>query len=160
MTTNIGSTLIQENFEQLNQKNITQVIEETKTQVLELLKKSVPPEFLNRIDETIMFSPLSRQDLRKIADIQFRLVQKRLEENGINIETSEKVLNFLAKAGFDPQFGARPLKRVLQKEILNELSKQILSGKIDKGSLVGIDLNESNQIEFLNLDEVTIDGKV
>ena len=160
MTTNIGSTLIQENFEQLNQKNITQVIEETKTQVLELLKKSVPPEFLNRIDETIMFSPLSRQDLRKIADIQFRLVQKRLEENGINIETSEKVLDFLAKAGFDPQFGARPLKRVLQKEILNELSKQILSGKIDKGSLVGIDLNESNQIEFLNLDEVTIDGKV
>ncbi|MCZ6693939.1 MAG: AAA family ATPase, partial [Bacteroidetes bacterium] len=160
MTSNIGSTLIQENFEQLNQKNITQVIEETKTQVLELLKKSVPPEFLNRIDETIMFSPLSRQDLRKIADIQFRLVQKRLEENGINIETSEKVLDFLAKAGFDPQFGARPLKRVLQKEILNELSKQILSGKIDKGSLVGIDLNESNQIEFLNLDEVTIDGKV
>ncbi|MCZ6900867.1 MAG: ATP-dependent chaperone ClpB [Bacteroidetes bacterium] len=160
MTSNIGSTLIQENFEQLNQKNITQVIEETKTQVLELLKKSVPPEFLNRIDETIMFSPLSRQDLRKIADIQFRLVQKRLEENGINIETSEKVLDFLAKAGFDPQFGARPLKRVLQKEILNELSKQILSGKIDKGSLVGIDLNDSNQIEFLNLDEVTIDGKV
>ena len=160
MTTNIGSTLIQENFEQLNQKYITQVIKETKTQVLELLKKSVPPEFLNRIDETIMFSPLSREDLRKIADIQFRLVQKRLEENGINIETSEKVLDFLAKAGFDPQFGARPLKRVLQKEILNELSKQILSGKIDKGSLVGIDLNESNQIEFLNLDEVTIDGKV
>ncbi|XOV95380.1 MAG: ATP-dependent chaperone ClpB [Bacteroidota bacterium] len=156
MTTNIGSTLIQENFEKMEDWNQEQIIEETKQQVFELLKKSVRPEFLNRIDETIMFRPLSKEDLKKIVSIQFKLIQKRLEENGIKIEADDKVLEHLGEIGFDPQFGARPLKRVLQREILNELSKQILSGEIQKDAVIGVTLGKGNKIEFLNLDKVEV----
>src|SRR5690606_15264168 len=156
MTTNIGSTLIQENFERITGENEELVLEETKTQVFELLKKSVRPEFLNRIDELIMFRPLSRKDLRKIVDIQFKLIQKRLEENGIKIEATDDVLDYLGQIGYDPQFGARPLKRVMQREILNELSKEILAGKISKEGIVGITLDENRSIQFINLDEVEI----
>lgn len=157
MTTNIGSGLIQENFEKLDEANPEPVIEETKNQVFELLKKSVRPEFLNRVDETIMFRPLSKEDLQKIVGIQFRLIQQRLEENGIKIEADEKVLQHLGKIGFDPQFGARPLKRVLQREILNELSKEILAGNIAKDSVIGVTLSDNEQVEFLNLDTVAIE---
>ena len=157
MTTNIGSTLIQENFEQLDIQNPEPVIEKTKEQVFELLKKSMRPEFLNRVDETIMFRPLSKENLQKIVGIQFKLIQKRLEESGIKLEADEKVLRHLGEIGFDPQYGARPLKRVLQREILNELSKDILSGKVTKDSVIGITLSDSNQIEFLNLDAVEIE---
>lgn len=156
MTTNIGSGLIQERFEKLTEENVESLVQETKNEVFELLKKSVRPEFLNRVDETIMFRPLSRADLRKIASIQFRLVQKRLEENGIKIEADNKVLDHLGTNGFDPQFGARPLKRVLQREILNELSKDILSGKITKDAVIGVTLSEDKQIEFINLDEIEV----
>ncbi|MEM9858193.1 MAG: ATP-dependent chaperone ClpB [Bacteroidota bacterium] len=156
MTTNIGSHLIQERFETLTEKNIEEVITSTKLEVFDLLKKSVRPEFLNRVDETIMFRPLSRTDIRKIVDIQFNIIKRRLEESGIRLEVSESVLDHLAKIGFDPQFGARPLKRVVQREILNELSKQILAGEIDKDSLIGIDLGSNHQIEFINLDKVEI----
>ncbi len=156
MTTNIGSSLIQENFEKLDDKNPEPVIEETKNQVFELLKRSVRPEFLNRVDETIMFRPLSKGDLQKIVGIQFRLIQKRLEESGIKIEADDKVLEHLGKVGFDPQFGARPLKRVLQREILNELSKEILAGNIMKDSVIGVTLSDKNEVEFLNLDKVEI----
>ncbi len=156
MTTNIGSELIQESFERMDDKNPEPVIEETKNQVFELLKKSVRPEFLNRVDETIMFRPLSKDDLQKIVGIQFRLIQKRLEEAGIKIEADEKVLDHLGKIGFDPQFGARPLKRVLQREILNELSKEILAGNIVKDSVIGVTLSDANEVEFLNLDKVEI----
>ena len=157
MTTNIGSGLIQENFEQMDEANPEPVIEETKNQVFELLKKSVRPEFLNRVDETIMFRPLSKEDLQKIVGIQFRLIQQRLEENGIKIEADDKVLKHLGKIGFDPQFGARPLKRVLQREILNELSKEILAVNIAKDSVIGVTLSGRGQIEFLNLDTVEIE---
>lgn len=157
MTTNIGSHLIQENFEKLNEGNEEVVLEETKNLVFELLKKSVRPEFLNRIDETIMFRPLSRADLRKIVDIQFKLVQSRLKEGGVTIDASEDVLNYLAEIGFDPQFGARPLKRVMQKVILNELSKEILAGNIHQDSVVGITLDEHKKIIFENLDSVALD---
>ena len=157
MTTNIGSSLIQESFERLDDKNPEPVIEETKNKVFELLKKSVRPEFLNRVDETIMFRPLSHEDLQKIVGIQFKLIQRRLEESGIKIEADENALRFLGKVGFDPQFGARPLKRVLQREILNELSKSILDGSIKKDSVIAITLSDKNQIEFLNLDEVEIE---
>lgn len=156
MTTNIGSGLIQENFEKLDEKNPEPVIEETKNQVFELLKKSVRPEFLNRVDETIMFRPLSQDDLQKIVGIQFKLIQQRLAESGIKIEADEKVLQHLGRIGFDPQFGARPLKRVLQREILNTLSKEILAGNIMKDSVIGVTLSDSNHIEFLNLDKVEI----
>ncbi|MEP0985802.1 ATP-dependent chaperone ClpB [Ekhidna sp.] len=157
MTTNIGSGLIQENFEKLDEANPEPVIEETKNQVFELLKKSVRPEFLNRVDETIMFRPLSKEDLQKIVGIQFRIIQKRMEENGIKIEADEKVLKHLGKIGFDPQFGARPLKRVLQREILNELSKEILAGNIVKDSVIGVTLSDRQEVEFLNLDKVEIE---
>ncbi len=156
MTTNIGSSIIQENFGNIVDTNIAQILEETKLQVFEMLKKTVRPEFLNRIDETIMFRPLSTKDIRKIVDIQFRLIKQRLSENGITIEAGEEVLNKLAQLGYDPQFGARPLKRVMQKEILNELSKEILAGKIRQDSVVSIGLDPNDEIKFENLDSVSL----
>ena len=156
MTTNIGSHVIQESFDRITDSNLEEVIEETKLQVFELLKKSVRPEFLNRVDETIMFRPLSIDDVRKIVSIQFKLIQKRLEDSGIKIESSNGVLNHLGNLGYDPQFGARPLKRVMQREILNKLSKEILAENINKDSVVGMTLNDNKDIEFINLDEVKI----
>jgi ATP-dependent Clp protease ATP-binding subunit ClpB len=156
MTTNIGSHVIQESFEHLTESNAAEVIERTKDKVFELLKQSMRPEFLNRIDETIMFKPLSRADMTKIATIQFGLIQARLMESGIRLEADEKVLKHLAELGYDPQYGARPLKRILQRELLNALSKDILAGKINKDSIVGITLADDNSIEFVNLDQVEI----
>lgn len=157
MTTNIGSYLIQENFEKLTDVNKEAIVEETKQQVFELLSKTVKPEFLNRVDDLIMFRPLSREDLRKIVEIQFNIIRKRLEENGIQVEISDNAKKQLAIWGYNPQFGARPLKRVLQREILNELSKEILSGNIHKDSVVAIDLDANGKIEFMNLDKVEIE---
>ena len=156
MTTNIGSSLIQERFRNLNAYNEEEVVEETKEEVFELLKRSVRPEFLNRIDEVIMFRPLSKADMEKIVQIQFKQIQYRLAENGIKLEATDEVLDHIAELGYDPQFGARPLKRVLQREVLNELSKDILAGHIDKDSIVGIELGDDQQIKFINLDEVEI----
>jgi len=150
MTTNIGAHLIQENFEKLNDTNRLGIIEETKAQVFELLRKTVRPEFLNRVDELIMFHPLTKEDLLKIVNIQFGLIKERLNENGVEVEITEDALLQLANWGYDPQFGARPLKRVLQKEILNKLSKEILSGKILKNGIISIDVNKQGQIEFNN----------
>jgi ATP-dependent Clp protease ATP-binding subunit ClpB len=156
MTTNIGSHIIQESFERMNEQNAEEVMEATRLQVMELLRKSVRPEFLNRVDETIMFRPLTKEDIRKIVELQFGIIKKRLDEAGVKAEISDKAINYLAKAGFDPQFGARPLKRVMQKLILNELSKQILEGKIAKDGIIGIDVGDNNQLEFLNLDKVEL----
>ena len=158
MTTNIGSHLIQDRFSNLDSQNLEEVIEKTKLEVFELLRQSVRPEFLNRVDETIMFRPLTREDIRKIVGIQFKIIQRRLEESGIKIESSNEVLDYIGKQGYDPQFGARPLKRVMQRLILNELSKEILAGKINKDAVVGITLNDNNVIEFLNLNDVKIIG--
>jgi len=154
MTTNIGSHIIQENFEKINDENYFEVVEGTKDEVLGLLKKSVRPEFINRIDEIIMFRPLSRADIRKVVEIQFKLIQKRLMESGVKLDISEEALERLAKLGYDPQFGARPLKRVIQREILNELSKQILSGKVNKDSVIFVELVDGVDFEFINLDNV------
>ncbi|HEY8399922.1 MAG TPA: ATP-dependent chaperone ClpB, partial [Cytophagaceae bacterium] len=156
MTSNIGASLIQDNFALMNEGNKEDIVERTKDQVLELLKKTVRPEFLNRVDELIMFQPLSRKEVRKIVDIQFRLVKKRLEEAGVKLEASDEALDRLGELGFDPQFGARPLKRVMQKYVLNELSKEILSGKIKKDSVIAVTLNDEKEFQFLNLDEVKI----
>ena len=155
MTTNIGSTLIQERFENLEDKNVDEVIESTKVAVFEILKKSMRPEFLNRVDETIMFRPLSRTDLRKIVSIQFELIRQRIEQGGITTEISDEALDYLAAVGYDPQFGARPLKRVMQREILNELSKEIIAGKITAGDHVMIDI-EGNQIVFNTTSPVEV----
>jgi ATP-dependent Clp protease ATP-binding subunit ClpB len=159
MTTNIGSAIIQENFEKITDANYFEVIEETKDQVLEVLKKSVRPEFINRIDEIIMFRPLSKNDIRKIVEIQFHLIQNRLTESGVKLDISSKALDRLAKLGYDPQFGARPLKRVLQKEILNELSKQILSGKVNKDSVIFVDMKNDVELDFINRDEAKVTKK-
>ncbi|HEX6225894.1 MAG TPA: ATP-dependent chaperone ClpB [Chryseolinea sp.] len=156
MTTNMGSQLIQENFEKINDENYFDVIEETKDEVLTLLKKSVRPEFINRIDEIIMFRPLTQSDIRKIVDIQVNLIEKRLKEAGVKIEISEAARTRLAKLGFDPQFGARPLKRVIQRELLNELSKQILAGKVHKDSVIFIDLINETDFSFENLEEAEV----
>ncbi|WP_340152439.1 ATP-dependent chaperone ClpB [uncultured Marivirga sp.] len=160
MTTNIGSGLIQERLSPENysgdewQKE--QVLADTRNEVFELLKKSVKPEFLNRIDETIMFEPLNEQILRQIVNIQWKEVQKRLKENGIQIDATQDVLDYLGKIGYDPQFGARPLKRVMQRTILNELSKQILSGEVSNDSTVLIEM-EDDEIVFRNVQDVEIE---
>ena len=156
MTTNIGSQLIQENFEKINDENYFEVLEATKDEVMTLLRKTVRPEFVNRIDEIIMFRPLSQKDIRKIVDIQVDLIRKRLDEAGVKIDISDAARERLAKLGFDPQFGARPLKRVLQRELLNELSKQILSGKVNKDSVIFIDLKNETDFMFENLNETPV----
>jgi ATP-dependent Clp protease ATP-binding subunit ClpB len=156
MTTNIGSHLIQENFEKMTDSNYFDVLEDTKDEVMALLRKTVRPEFVNRIDEIIMFRPLNQADIRKIVDIQVELVRKRLEEAGVRIEISDIARDRLARLGFDPQFGARPLKRVMQREILNELSKQILAGKIHKDSIIFVDLKNEIEFVFENLEEAEV----
>ena len=149
MTSNIGSHLIQDNFKDLTDLNRDHVVAKTKGELFELLKQTIRPEFLNRIDELIMFTPLNRDELRDIVSLQFKGVQTTLSEMGIEIEASDEALDWLSQLGYDPQFGARPLKRVIQKRILNELSKEILSGKIDKDSKIKLDVFD-NQFVFLN----------
>jgi len=117
-----------------------------------LLRKTIRPEFLNRIDEIIMFTPLTRDEIGDIVKLQFRHVQQTLAEMGITLDASEEALDWLAQLGYDPQLGARPLKRVIQKKILNELSKQILAGKIDKDSRIKLDVFDNNFV-FLNSPE-------
>ena len=156
MTTNIGSTVIQENFERMTETNYFDVLEDTKAQVLDLLKKSVRPEFINRIDEIIMFRPLNKSDIRKIVDIQVEDVRRRLDENGIKVEISEAARERLAKLGYDPQYGARPLKRVLQRELLNELSKQILGGQVTRDAVIFIDLKNETDFVFENISPTEI----
>jgi ATP-dependent Clp protease ATP-binding subunit ClpB len=153
MTTNIGSQIIQENFEKITTENYFEVVEDTKEQVLERLRKTLRPEFLNRIDEIIMFRPLSKNDIRKIVLIQFELIKKRLIENDVKLDISENALDRLAKLGYDPQYGARPLKRVMQRELLNELSKQILSGKINKDDIIFVDVKNEVEFNFINLQQ-------
>ncbi|GAB2545774.1 ATP-dependent chaperone ClpB [Spirosoma aerophilum] len=152
MTSNIGSHLIQEKFAEDEGWNHTLVLEEAKSAVMELLRQTIRPEFLNRIDEIVMFEPLTQANIRKIVDIQFRQIKQRLAENGVQLDATDEALNKLGEEGFDPQFGARPLKRVLQRRILNELSKSILSGEVKKDSVVLMELNHEGEIAFTNLD--------
>jgi ATP-dependent Clp protease ATP-binding subunit ClpB len=153
MTSNIGSHLIQENFKVLDESNHEEVVAKTKNELFELLKQTIRPEFLNRIDELIMFTPLNRNEIRDIARLQFNQVSATLAEMSIEMEASEEALDWLAQLGYDPQFGARPLKRVIQKRILNELSKEILAGKVDKESRILLDVFE-NKFVFLNKDKL------
>ncbi|QNK61745.1 ATP-dependent chaperone ClpB [Pedobacter sp. PAMC26386] len=154
MTSNIGSHLIQENFKDLDDNNRDEVIAKTKNELFELLKQTIRPEFLNRIDELIMFTPLNRSEVRNIAELQFKHVQETLAEMGVEIEASPEALDWLAELGYDPQFGARPLKRVIQKRVLNELSKEILAGKIDKDSKIKLDMFD-NKFVFINTKKGT-----
>ena len=139
MTSNTGANVIQDNFENLNTENRDEIVEKTKLEVFEILKKSMRPEFLNRIDEIVMFQPLTKDDIEGIVKIQLGLLQKRLAGNDIKIKASEEAIQTLAEIGYDPQFGARPVKRVIQKEILNQLSKEILSGTVSATDHILID---------------------
>jgi ATP-dependent Clp protease ATP-binding subunit ClpB len=140
MTSNMGSHIIQQNFEEVNETNLEDVVETTKVQVMDLLRQSLRPEFLNRVDDVIMFHPLMRKEIRGIIKIQLNGIKKQLSKQGIELEFSDYALDYLVENGFDPQYGARPLKRVIQKEIINLLSKKIIGGEIDKSKPVLIDV--------------------
>jgi ATP-dependent Clp protease ATP-binding subunit ClpB len=149
MTSNIGSHIIQENLENVTDKNRDEVFDRTRQQVFELLKKTIRPEFLNRIDEIIMFRPLSRDEIQTVVELQLGNVQKMLGKNDIRLRATKEAIRFIATLGFDPQFGARPIKRVIQKNLLNELSKMILEGKVDKDKEIVVDEKEGKMI-FMN----------
>ncbi len=152
MTSNTGSHIIQENFSKLDDNNRDEVVAKTKDEVLDLLQKSIRPEFLNRIDEVIMFTPLSRSEISDIVKMQFNRVEKQLAEQNIFLSASEEALDWLAQLGYDPVYGARPLKRVIQKRILNELSKEILSGKVSRDTIIKLDVFDGKFV-FLNKNE-------
>ncbi|MBI5539182.1 MAG: ATP-dependent chaperone ClpB [Bacteroidia bacterium] len=147
MTSNLGSTIIQERFESIGNKNKDAFAEETKTEIMTLLKKTIRPEFLNRIDEITMFTPLDINEVNEIVRIQIKYLVDSLAKKEINIYFSDEVILFLAKAGYNPQFGARPIKRIIQKEVLNNLSKEIISGKINTGSRINVTV-ENNKLIF------------
>jgi ATP-dependent Clp protease ATP-binding subunit ClpB len=150
MTSNIGSHLIQENFETMNEDNKEEVLARAKNSVMELLKKSIRPEFLNRVDDVIMFTPLTREDVRSIVDLQFKDLQRSLQQQGISFSATDEALDWLAQLGYDPQYGARPLKRVIQRRVMNELSKEILMGHVKRESTILLKLDDKNQLVFEN----------
>ncbi len=146
ITSNLGSHLIQESFVNMDEDNQQLILEQTRSKLMELLRKTLRPEFLNRIDETIVFTPLSRKDINEIVRLQFNQVVKRLSGKDVKLEITAKATDWLSSLGFDPHFGARPVKRILQKYVLNELSKQILSGTIQKEKPIIIDVEDSNLV--------------
>ncbi|RNI39741.1 ATP-dependent chaperone ClpB [Hanamia caeni] len=159
MTSNMGSQLIQAAFENVTPANKEEVVENTKVQVLDLLRQTIRPEFLNRIDEVIMFQPLMINDIREIIRIQLNDLKEQLAKNGVILQFTDYALEFLAENGFDPQFGARPLKRLIQKRIVNELSKKLLSGSIDKSKPVLVDVFDGTVVfrnEAIPKDTVTV----
>ena len=146
MTSNMGAHIIQEQLEGLDMKKRKAVMEVVEKEVLDLLKKQIRPEFLNRIDEIVMFTPLNEREVKEIVKIQLHSLQKKLAKNDIKLELSDAVIDYIAKVGFDPQFGARPIKRAIQNEILNELSKRILTGQVTVDSVVKIDVKDGKVI--------------
>ena len=141
--------MIQDNFENVTEKNKEEVVENTKREVLNILRQTIRPEFLNRIDDIIMFQPLMKSEIRGIINIQLNHLKNMVSLNGITLEFTDYALDFLAENGYDPQFGARPLKRLIQKEIVNQLSKRILAGDIDKSKPVLVDVFD-NTVVFRN----------
>jgi len=150
MTSNMGSNIIQENFSKITEKNKYGILETTKVEVMDLLKKTIRPEFLNRIDDIIMFSPLMKNEIKGIVEIQIRQLQQMLMKNNIVLKVSDKAKKQLGEMGYDINFGARPLKRVIQKELVNELSKKILSGEVQSDSAIWIDANTDGGLVFSN----------
>jgi ATP-dependent Clp protease ATP-binding subunit ClpB len=156
MTSNIGSHLIQDAFDNVSEKNVDEVTEKAKAEVMALLRQTVRPEFLNRVDEIIMFRPLLRKEIRGIINIQLQNLQKLIAGTGITLRFSEYAIDFLADQGFDPQFGARPLKRLIQKEIVNKLSKRLLAGDINKSHPVLVDVFDK-MVVFRNEDSEAVE---
>ena len=141
MTSNLGSQYIQSEFENMTEANRDEVTERTKKTVMEMLKKTIRPEFLNRIDETIMFLPLSKEEITDVVRLQIGVVQKMLAEQDIRLEMTKEGVSFLAGVGFDPEFGARPVKRAIQRYVLNDLSKRLLAGEVNREKPIVIDSN-------------------
>ncbi len=158
MTSNMGSHIIQANFDNVTEENKEEVVENTRREVLELLRQTIRPEFLNRIDEIIMFQPLLKKEIRDIIKIQLNDLKEQLFKSGVVLEFSEYALDYLAENGFDPQFGARPLKRLIQKQIVNRLSKKLLGGTIDKSHPVLVDVFDGTVVfrNDVNMRERTI----
>ena len=154
MTSNMGSGIIEEKFNAV--KDIPTAIEAARTEVLGLLKQTVRPEFINRIDDIVMFTPLNQDNIKEIVSLQLRQVTKMLGKQNITLDATEEAISLLAKQGFDPQFGARPVKRTIQKEVLNELSKQILSGKVTTDSIILIDAFD-DELVFRNQSDLVED---
>ena len=153
MTSNLGSQYIQSQFEKLTPSTSPAareaLIEDTKKGVLEMLKKTIRPEFLNRIDETIMFLPLTQDQIRQVVRLQINGITKMLEGNGVTLQLTDAAVDFLAKAGFDPEFGARPVKRAIQRYLLNDLSKTMLAQNIDRTKPIVVDAG-SDGLTFRN----------
>jgi ATP-dependent Clp protease ATP-binding subunit ClpB len=151
MTSNMGSSIIQEKFETV--KDLNTAMESAKVEVLGLLKQTVRPEFINRIDDIILFTPLSKKDILKIVDLQLKGLKKMLLKQGIVLDATKEALAYLSRQGYDPQFGARPVKRVLQREVLNKLSKELLSGRIKTDSIILLDEFDDTLV-FRNQEEL------
>jgi ATP-dependent Clp protease ATP-binding subunit ClpB len=149
MTSNMGSHIIQEGFENLKELPSEEFLEKIKDRVMELLRKNIRPEFLNRVDDIVMFKPLTQLQVEEVVQMQIQLMRQLLKTNGVNVDITVPAIKWLAKIGFDPQYGARPVKRIIQKYIMNELSRRIISGNIDKDKTVVIDFNEE-QLVFEN----------
>lgn len=149
MTSNLGSHIIQERYEGLTDANRYEVYEETRDEIIQLLRKTIRPEFLNRIDEMIMFQPLGMDDIKQIVRLQIKSLKKMLRRQQVDIDATEDAVDYIAQAGFDPQFGARPIKRLIQKRVMNQLSKDILAGKVSKDTMILIDM-EDDQLVFRN----------
>ena len=149
MTSNLGSQLIRENLEQLSNENREVLIEKTRNEVFNLLKQTIRPEFLNRIDELIMFTPLQENEIREIVSLQLNIVKKQIAENGLKLNISNEALDFIAHEGYDPQFGARPVKRIIQRYILNDLSKQIIARQVDDKKTINV-VVKNGRLSFEN----------
>ncbi len=149
MTSNMGSSLIRDRFASMTDTNREQTVEATKREVLEMLKSNVRPEFLNRIDEVIMFAPLTKEQIRSIVSLQIDGLKRKLAETGINLSITDAALTLLAERGYDPEFGARPVRRVVQRDILNRLSKSILAGDVDRLHGIVVDAHDDS-FEFRN----------
>lgn len=151
MTSNTGANIIQENFEKITDENRDEVIAKTRNQVFDVLRKNIRPEFLNRVDEIIMFAPLTRDEIKDIVKIQITQITNMLLNNGIALSVTDAAIDWLAQLGYDPTYGARPLKRVMQKKVLNELSKQIIAGTVNKDDVIEIDIDKRNEFVFRNI---------
>ncbi|MFN3940508.1 MAG: AAA family ATPase, partial [Chitinophagales bacterium] len=149
MTSNIGSHIIQERFEGVTENNLLAVSETTKLEVMDLLRKTIRPEFLNRIDEVIMFKPLMRNEIKGIVRLQLEILKNLLAERNMQLQFTDALIDWLAEEGYDPQFGARPLKRVIQKEIVNTLSKKILAGEVLSDDVIYADVIKG-EVVFTN----------
>jgi len=150
MTSNMGSSVIRDNFAKMTDDNREETIEKTKEQVIEMLKQTIRPEFLNRIDETIMFTPLNQREIEEIVGLQIKSIKKMLARNGVTLEVTPAALKYLAEEGYDPEFGARPVKRVIHRLVLNRLSKDILAQKVDSTHPIVIDVDKDGELMFTN----------